>query len=70
MWLGVDYYPEHWDSKIIDDDLKNIKELGSNVIRIGEFAWHLMEKEEGKFDFSFFDTVIEKSKKYDLKIIF
>lgn len=70
MWLGVDYYPEHWDSKIIDDDLKNIKELGSNVIRIGEFVWHLMEKEEGKFDFSFFDMVIEKSKKYDLKIIF
>ena len=46
MWLGVDYYPEQWDISMIDKDLDNIIELGSNVIRIGEFAWHIMEKEE------------------------
>ena len=45
MWLGVDYYPEQWDISMIDKDLDNIIELGSNVIRIGEFAWHIMEKE-------------------------
>ena len=44
MWLGVDYYPEQWDISMIDKDLDNIIELGSNVIRIGEFAWHIMEK--------------------------
>ena len=69
MLLGVDYYPEQWDESMMDSDLDNIVELGSNVIRIAEFAWHLMEKTEGNFDFSFFDKVIEKAKARQLKII-
>ena len=52
MLLGVDYYPEQWDSAIMEADMDRILELGCNVIRIGEFAWHHMEPEEGKFDFS------------------
>ena len=70
MYLGVDYYPEQWDEKMIDEDLENILELGSNVIRIGEFAWHIMEKLEGAYDFSYFDKVIEKAKNKGLKVIF
>lgn len=70
MYLGVDYYPEHWDENMIDKDLNNIIELGSNVIRIGEFAWHMMESSEGNYDFSYFDKVIEKAKEKNLKIIF
>ena len=62
MYLGVDYYPEHWDENMIDEDLDNIIELGSNVIRIGEFAWHMMENVEGNYDFSYFDRVIKKAK--------
>ena len=70
MYLGVDYYPEHWDKNMIDEDLNNIIELNCNVIRIGEFAWHMMESIEGNFDFSYFDMVIEKAKQKGLKIIF
>lgn len=69
MWLGVDYYPEQWDVSMIDSDLDNIIEMGGNVIRIAEFAWHLMEKTEGQYDFSFFDMVIEKAKAKGLKVI-
>lgn len=70
MWLGVDYYPEQWDSSLLEEDLDTIVELGCNVIRIGEFAWHLMEKEEGKYDFSFFDHVIDRAKARGLSVIF
>lgn len=70
MLLGVDYYPEQWDLSLMDEDMDRIIELGSNVIRIGEFAWHLMEKREGEYDFSFFDMVIEKAKSKGLKVIF
>ena len=70
MYLGVDYYPEHWDKSMIDEDLDNILELNCNVIRIGEFAWHMMESTEGNFDFSYFDRVIEKAKQKGLKVIF
>lgn len=70
MLLGVDYYPEQWDSAIMEADMDRILELGCNVIRIGEFAWHQMEPEEGKFDFSYFDVVIDMAKKKGLQIIF
>lgn len=70
MFLGVDYYPEHWNEDMLEEDLNNIIELGSNVIRIGEFAWYMMESEEGKFDFSYFDHVINEAKKKGLKVIF
>lgn len=70
MYLGVDYYPEHWDINMIGEDLDRIKEMGSNIIRIGEFAWHMMETKEGEFDFSFFDMVIEKAKSKNIKVMF
>ncbi len=70
MYLGVDYYPEHWDVSIMEEDMQRIKEMGSNIIRIGEFAWHMMEKNEGVYDFSFFDMVIEKAAYYKLKVMF
>jgi beta-galactosidase len=54
----------------MDEDIQRMVEMGANIIRIGEFAWHLMEKEEGKYDLSFFDHVIEKAKFYGLKVMF
>ena len=70
MLLGVDYYPEQWDSALMEADMDRILELGCNVIRIGEFAWHRMEPEEGRFDFSFFDGVIAMAKEKGLQVIF
>jgi beta-galactosidase len=69
MLLGVDYYPEQWDASMLETDLDTIIELGCNVIRIGEFSWHLMEKTEGNYDFSYFDHVIAKAKEKGLKVI-
>lgn len=70
MILGVDYYPEHWPADMLDEDIKRIVSLGANTVRIGEFAWHMMEPEEGRFDFAFFDNVIEKLKANGLQVIF
>lgn len=70
MYLGVDYYPEHWDISMIDEDFQRIKGMGANIIRIGEFSWHLMEKKEGQYDFSYFDMIIRRAKEYGMKIIF
>lgn len=70
MLLGVDYYPEQWESARMEADMDRILELGGNVIRIGEFAWHRMEPEEGRFDFSYFDGVIAMAKAKGLQVIF
>jgi hypothetical protein len=69
MWLGVDYYPEQWEDSLLDQDLDTICELGCNVIRIGEFAWHRMERSEGAYDFSYFDRVVEKAREKGLAVI-
>ncbi len=69
MYLGVDYYPEQWGWHLVDEDLKNIKELGCNIIRVADFAWVIFEPAENNYDFTFFDQVIEKCKEYDLKVM-
>ena len=69
MLLGVDYYPEQWNIDLMEQDMDTIVKMGCNVIRIAEFSWHMMEKREGQFDFSFFDHVIEEAKKRNLKVI-
>ncbi|GFR34860.1 beta-galactosidase [Thermobrachium celere] len=69
-FFGVDYYPEHWPIEMMDSDMDRLVDLGVEVVRIGEFAWHIMEKREGEYDFSFFDMVIEKLKKRGIKVIF
>ena len=68
-YLGVDYYPEQWGMELVDEDLDNIVELGANLIRIGDFAWDRFEPQEGRYEFAFFDEVIEKAKKHGLKVM-
>lgn len=70
MLLGVDYYPEQWDSALMEADMDRILELGCSVIRIGEFAWHRMEKRPGEYDFSYFDGVIAMARAKGLQVIF
>ncbi|WP_099470047.1 beta-galactosidase [Konateibacter massiliensis] len=68
--LGVCYYPEHWDKKYWQDDLRRMKELGIQTIRIAEFAWNKFEPEEGTFVFAFFDEFMEVVKQEGMKVIF
>ncbi len=70
MLLGVDYYPEQWPKEMLESDLDRIVEMGASAIRIGEFAWHLIESQEGHFDFSFFDHVIARAVARGLKVVY
>lgn len=68
--FGVEYYPEQWSETLWEQDAQRMKDCGVNTARIGEFAWALMEAEEGKFDFALFDRAIAVLAKHDIKIIF
>lgn len=59
-FFGAAYYPEDWKADDIDHDIVMMKKAGCNVMRMAEFAWSKMETKEGEYDFSFFDSVIEK----------
>lgn len=53
LYHGACYYPELWDEETIQQDIDIMREVGVNVVRIGEFAWSVMEPEEGKIDVGF-----------------
>lgn len=69
MLFGACYYPEHWDKSKWRHHAELMKKAGFNVIRTGDFAWGLMEPEEGKFDFSFLDEAIEILAEYGIDVI-
>lgn len=59
-YLGAAYYPEDWPLEQIDDDIALMKQAGTNVMRIAEFAWSRMEPEEGVFVFDWLHLVVDK----------
>ena len=69
MYFGVDYYPEHWPREEWESQADLMKEGNFNIVRMGEFAWKLFEKQEGKFDFSLLDDAIEILAKRGIKTI-
>ncbi len=70
MTMGTCYYPEQWDKKLWQDDLRRMKAVGISVIRIAEFAWNKVEPEEGNFIFTFWDEFLELCKSEKMKVIF
>ena len=67
--FGACYYPEHWEYERIEKDAEIMKSLGFNVVRIGEFAWSVVEPNPGEYDFSLFDRVVDTFSKKGIEII-
>ena len=70
LTLGVCYYPEHWDKSMWRDDLKRMRDMGVEVIRIAEFAWNKFEPYEGQFNFEFFDEFMDMTVEEGMKVNF
>ncbi len=68
-WFGAAYYPEHWPRERWKEDVKVMREMGMNVVRIGEFSWSIIERERGKIDFSVLDEVIDLLDSEGIKVI-
>lgn len=59
LW-GAPYYPEQGELATLDLDAKRMRAAGMNTVRMAEFAWELMEPQEGHYDFSLFDEAIAR----------
>lgn len=68
--LGVCYYPEHWPEDLWQADAADMKALGLDYVRIGEFAWSRVEPLRGQFDFAWLDRGIEVLADAGLAIVF
>lgn len=59
---GGDYNPEQWinTKEIWDKDMELMNKANCNEMTVGIFSWANLEPEEGKYDFSFLDEIIDK----------
>ena len=62
MLHGGDYNPDQWirTPDIWDEDMRLMKLAGCNAMAIGVFAWSALEPEEGRFEFGWLDTIMDK----------
>ncbi|GLB51242.1 hypothetical protein NBRC110019_02810 [Neptunitalea chrysea] len=67
--VGAYYYPEHWDEKQWDRDLKKMADMGFEFTHFAEFAWAQLEPKEGVYDFTWLDKAVAIADKYGLKVV-
>ena len=67
--FGVDYYPEHWSRQRWKSDARLMRQAGLKLVRLAEFAWEKIEPDDGVFDFSWLDDVIDLLSKERLEIV-
>jgi beta-galactosidase len=70
LYVGANYHP-HDDKSVekIKKDIELMKEAGFTVVRMGHLAWDSYEPAEGKFDFAWFDQVMDGMNKAGIKVI-
>lgn len=59
---GGDYNPEQWMDRpeILEEDIQCMKAAHINCVSLGIFAWAKLEPQEGVFDFSWMQAVIDR----------
>jgi len=67
---GVSYYPELWPETDIDRDIAEMKKLGLNVVRMGDFAWSSLEPDEGRISLDLFVRVMDKLHAAGIGVVF
>ncbi|GAB3482855.1 beta-galactosidase [Marinomonas epiphytica] len=69
MKLGVCYYPEHWARSRWAEDARQMKEIGIEFVRVGEFSWSTIEPEPGQLNWQWLDDALAALHKEGLKVI-
>ncbi len=68
IYYGGDYNPDQWDDAAIDVDMKLFKEAGINLVTLPVFSWAKLEPEEGVYDFTWLDKLMDKFLENDIKV--
>jgi len=70
LYVGTNYHP-HDDKNLekIKSDIQLMKTAGFTSVRMGHLAWDSYEPSEGKFDFEWFDKVMDMMNEAGIKVI-
>lgn len=70
LYVGANYHPhDNKDIEKIKNDIQLMKAAGFTSVRMGHLAWDSYEPSEGKFDFEWFDKVMDLMNKAGIKVI-
>ncbi|MDQ6423640.1 beta-galactosidase [Paenibacillus sp. LHD-117] len=69
LLYGVAYYDEYMPYERLDEDIRMMKEAGINVVRIAESTWSTHEPQNGEFDFSSVNRVLDAMHRADIHVI-
>ncbi len=67
--VGAAYYPEWWPPEEWELDFRQMRDLGINTVRMGEFAWALLEPAPGKFAFDWMDRALAVAGRYGIRAV-
>ena len=70
LYVGANYHPHDDKSpEKIKKDIELMKAAGLTVVRMGHLAWDSYEPSDGKFDFEWFDKVMDMMDKAGIKVV-
>ena len=69
LLLGVDYYPDQTPESLWEEDARMMADSGLTNVRIAEFAWALMEPEEGNYQFDWLRRAVDMLEKHKIAVI-
>ena len=69
LLFGAAYYDEYMPYERLDQDISMMKKAGMNTVRIAESTWSTCEPQEGVFDFSHVEKVMDAMEEAGMKVI-
>jgi len=69
LYVGANYHPHDSDPATWARDIKLMQEGGFRVVRMGHLAWDSYEPADGRFEFAWFDRVMDQMQAAGIKVI-
>ncbi|MGA2050475.1 MAG: beta-galactosidase [Terracidiphilus sp.] len=69
LFVGTCYQPIDRTAEQIDRDIAIMQHAGFNVVRMGDLSWDSFEPSQGKFEFEWFDKVMDKMQANGIRVI-
>jgi beta-galactosidase len=69
LFVGTCYQPIDRSPEQIDRDIEIMRRAGFNVVRMGDLSWDSFEPAQGKFDFAWFDKIMDKMHANGIRVI-
>jgi beta-galactosidase len=70
LYVGANYHPhDNKQPEKIKNDIRLMKAAGLSVVRMGHLAWDSYEPSDGKFEFKWFDDVMNMMSEAGIKVV-